>query len=380
LPQLNGSATLDYYPALPTQILPGAMFGKEEDIPVKFGKDYNSQAGLELTQMLFSKSYFVGLEAAKSTEDLYRLRSQMAKEDVIYNVGTAFFQVQQTKEQFESINANLKKLEQLEKILTLQYKNDLVKKVDVTRIKVNKTNLENQKQTLTTTYQQQLNMLKFFMGMPLDEQIVLKDSEVSLGAVTALTTLDVDATNMTQYQLLQKQRELTGLKAKNIQAGYYPSLSAYVRYGYMTQRDELFNSETPWFKTSVVGLKLSIPIFDGFKKDAQIKQAELEQQKLENDIQKFNKNTAVQLSNAVSQLGNSQSAITAQDENVELAQEVYDTTNKLYKEGLAPLSDLLNAETSLREAQTNLNNERLKYQIAQLNYLKAKGELESLTK
>jgi outer membrane protein TolC len=180
--------------------------------------------------------------------------------------------------------------------------------------------------------------------------------------------------------LLQKQRELTALKAKNIKAGYYPSLSAYGRYGYQTQRDELFNSETPWFKTSVVGLKLNIPIFDGFKKDAQIKQAVLEQQKLESDIQKFNKNTAVQLSNAVSQLGNSQNTITAQQENVKLAQEVYDTTNSLYKEGLAPLSDLLNAETSLREALTNLNNEQLKYQVAQLNYLKAKGELESLTK
>lgn len=380
LPQLNATTTLDYFPALPTQILPGALAGQENDIAVRFGKDYNAQAGLEATQLLFNKSYFVGLEAVKSTEDLYRLRSQMTKEDVIYNVSTAFFQVLQTKEQFENIKANLNKLEQLEKILTLQYKNDLVKKVDVTKIKVNRTNLENQQKTLTTIYEQQLNMLKFFMGMPLEQQIALEKSTVELAAVAALTAQDVDASNMTQYQLLQKQKELTQLQAKNIRAGYYPTLSAYGRYGYQTQRNDLFSDETPWFKTSVVGVRLSIPIFDGFKKDAQIKQAELEQQKLDADIQKFNKNVAVQLTNAISQLGNSQSAIAAQEENVELAQEVYDTTNKLYKEGLAPLSDLLDAEVSLREAMTNLNNEKLKYQIAQLNYLKANGNLETLTK
>ncbi|GAB3811708.1 hypothetical protein GCM10028895_02080 [Pontibacter rugosus] len=65
---------------------------------------------------------------------------------------------------------------------------------------------------------------------------------------------------------------------------------------------------------------------------------------------------------------------------MDLAQEVYDTTNDLYKEGISPLTDLLSAEVSLREAKTNLNNENLKYKVAQLNYLKARGELETLTK
>ncbi|WP_439883314.1 TolC family protein [Pontibacter sp. MBLB2868] len=383
LPQVSATGTFDYYPNLPTQILPGAIVGKPgTDVPVKFGKDYNVQGGVTLQQLLFSQSYFVGLKAAKSAEDLYRLRKEMTQEEVIYNVGTAFFMVQQTKEQFKSIEANLDKLAQLERILTLQYKNDLVKKVDVTRIQVNRTNLENTKKSLQTGYEQQLNMLKFFMGMPLEEQIALQASEINMEAQTLSANLENAPNARTQYQLLAKQKELKGLEIQGIRSGYYPTLSAYGRYAYQTQRNEgqLFDSETPWFKTSVVGLQLNIPIFDGFKKSSQVKQRELELQKYETDIKKFNKSVMVELNNAISQLQNSQSAIAAQEKNVDLAQEVYDTTNKLYKEGISPLTDLLDSEVTLREAKTNLNNEVLKYKIAQLNYLKAKGELDSLTK
>jgi outer membrane protein TolC len=382
LPQLSIVGGLDYFPALPTQILPGELAGQPgSDIPVQFGKDYNAKGNVQLTQLLFNKSYFVGLQAAKTAQDLYRLRSQMVQEDLIYNIGTAYLMALQTKEQFNTIDANLERLTQLEKIMQLQYENDLVKKVDVNRIRVSRVNLDNQMQSLSTAYEQQKNTLKFFMGMPLEQDIDLQDATIMLESVDPATVdISAAASSKTQFRLLNTQKHLTSLQEKNINSGYYPSLSAYGQYGYQTQRNELFDSNIPWFKSSVVGLQLNIPIFDGFKKDAQAKQAQLEIKKLEADMELFTTNTAVTLTNAMSQLQNSQDAIKAQEGNVTLAQEVYDTTNELYKEGLSPLTDLLEAEVSVREAKTNLNNEVLKFKIAQLNYLQATGELQTLTK
>ncbi|WP_317164491.1 TolC family protein [Pontibacter fetidus] len=348
------------------------------------GTDNTVQAGISVTQLLFSKSYFVGLKAARTAEDVYRIRREMANEDVIFNVGTAYFMVLQTKEQFESINANLRKLEQLEKILTLQYKNDLVKKVDVNRIKVSKINLENQKKNLQSGYEQQLNMLKFFMGMPLEQPIKLTGSADNAILTTQPTLAEAEqpVTERTGYQALKKQKELTALQIEGVKAGYYPSLAAFGNYNYQSQYNGrmISNQEAMWFPNSQVGLQVNIPVFDGLRKKSQVQQHQIALKNLELDLQQYNKSTQVELSNAINQLNNTRGNIDAQDENVKLAQEVYNTTNELYKEGLAPLSDLLNAETSLREAQTNYNNERLKYQIAQLNYLKAKGKLETLTK
>jgi outer membrane protein len=384
LPQVNGFGNFNMYPAIPVQVIPNVFEGKpNEMIPVQFGTKYNASAGVQLSQLLFNQSYFVGLKAAKSSEDLYRLRKSMTEEEVIYNVSSSYFQILQTKQQFEIINANLARLEQLGKILQLQYENDLARKVDVNRIRVNRTNLETQLQTLTSALDQQMNVLKFFMGMPLEEGIALTDATIVLDAgATAFNSSKDLVKGQTQLQVLGKQTELTNLQMQNIKAGYYPTLSAVGTYQYNAMRREFnfFDTDMPWFNTAIVGLQLNIPIFDGMRKHSQIKQTEYTLKSLEADRRKLTKNLEVALENSVSQLQNSQAAIAAQERNVALAQEVYDTTNDLYKEGISPLTDLLEAEVSLREAKTNLNNEMLKYQLAQLSYLKATGELNTLTK
>ncbi len=382
LPQLNGTGQVSVYPSIPTQLLPGEIIGQPGTyVPVKFGQKYNVSGGVELQQLIFSKSYFVGLEAAQTTRDLYRLRTQMSTEDVIYNVSSAYLQALQTKEQFSTIDANYKRLTQLEKILQLQYKNDFAKKVDVNRITVNKTNLENQRQTLAAAYEQQKNALKFFMGMPIEQPIEIADSTTLTNTALPLTTnANEILTQRSDFQALQTQKKLYGLNVENIKGRAFPTLAGFGQYTYNAQRQQFnfFDTNQPWFNTFVLGVQLNIPIFDGFQRRNQIKQAELDVKKTELDIQNLTLSTQMGLDNALKQINTSQLAVQNQERNVQLAQEVYNTTNSLYKEGLSPLTDLLEAEVSLREAQTNLNNERLKYKIAQLDYIKARGELKNL--
>ncbi|MBC3539362.1 TolC family protein [Rufibacter sediminis] len=382
LPQLTGTGQLSIYPSIPTQLLPGEIIGQPGTfVPVQFGTKYNANGGVELSQLIFSKSYFVGLEAAQTTRDLYRLRTQMNREDVIYNVSSAYLQALQTKEQFSTIEANYNRLVQLEKILTLQYKNDFAKKVDVNRITVNKTNLENQRQTLASAYEQQKNALKFFMGMPLEQQFEIEDSTTLANTALPLTSNASEIlAQRADYQALETQRRLYGLNVENIKGGAFPTLAGFGQYTYNAQRREFnfFDTSQPWFKTFVLGVRLNIPIFDGFQRKNQVRRAQIDVKKTELDMQNLALNTQLSLDNALQQINTSQLAIQNQERNVQLAQEVYDTTNRLYKEGLSPLTDLLEAEVSLREAQTNLNNERLKYKISQLNYIRARGELKNL--
>ncbi|MGV3587752.1 MAG: TolC family protein [Adhaeribacter sp.] len=384
LPQVSGTGQLNTFPALATQLLPGELAGQPGTlIPVQFGTKYNVSGGLELQQLLFSKSFFVGLEAANTTRELYALRKQLSEEQIIYNVGSAYLQLLQTKEQFNTIDANTKRLEQLEKILTLQYKNDVATKVQVNRVTVSKTNLENQRQTLTAAYDQQKNALKFFMGLPMNQDIQLADSANVLDeAVPVQDDANTILADRIDFKLLTTQKSLYKLNVKNIQSRYYPSLSGFGNFSTNAQRNEFnfFDGQQPWFKAVTLGIRLNIPIFDGFQRRNQMRQAQIEVDKVDQDIQLLTRNTQMELLNANTQMKTSLSSIRAQERNVELAQEVYRNTNELYKEGLSPLTELLDTEVSLREAQTNLNNERLKYQLAQLTYLQAKGNLRTLIK
>lgn len=382
LPQLNASGQLNAFPALATQLLPGELAGQPGTmIPVQFGTKYSATGAVELQQLIFSKSFFVGLKAANTTRDLYRLRTQMSEEEVIYNVSSAYLQLLQTKEQFNTVNANFNRLQQLEEILNLQFENDIVTKVQVNRVIVNKTNLENQKQTLLATYQQQLNGLKFFMNMPIQQPLEIDEKTAFLeGAIPVEEDFDQILTERVDYKLLNTQKNLYNLNVDNISAGYYPRLSAFAQANTNAQRNEFdfFDGNQPWFKAVTIGVQLNIPIFDGFQRRNQIKQAKIEVEKVDSDLHQLTQNVSMTLENAKTQMQTSLSSIQTQERNVVLAQEVYDNTNAVYKEGLAPLTDLLDVEVSLREAETNLNNERLKYQLAQLNYIQAKGNLQLL--
>jgi len=383
LPQVAGNGTLTMNPALATQLLPGELAGQPgTTIPVQFGTKYVAQGGLELQQMIFRKSFFVGLEAANTTRELFSLRTQMSQEDIMYNVSSAYLQVLQTKQQFNTLDANFNRLSQLEKMLDLQYKNDVATKVQVNRVTVNKINLENQRNTLTAALEQQKNALKFFMGMPLTQELEIADSVVVLN--TPIPTTDNAAAliaSRLEFKVLNTQKNLYKLNVQNIKSGYFPSLNAFGNYAYNAQRNQFnfLDANQPWFNAVSIGVRLSVPIFDGFQRRNQIRQAQVEVDKIDQDISLLSRQTEMALSNAITQMQTSLSAIQAQERNVTLAQEVYRNTNELYKEGLSPLTEVLDTEVSLREAQTNLNNERLKYQLAQLTYLQAKGELATLT-
>lgn len=384
LPQLSGFGNFDYNLELPTQILPGELIGQPgEDLAVQFGQKYNIQGGFQLSQLLFSQSYFVGLKAAKTSEDLYRLRQEMSEEQVIYNIGVAYYQILQTNQQMQNLQANLSMMEELNRIMQLQYENDLVKKVDLNRIEVNTTNLITQQKNLHAVLVQQENALKFFMGMPMTERLKVKKENIEYEVIVpAIENLNAINQNKTGFKLLQTQENLYWLNMKNTQSGYYPTLSAYGQLMYQAQRNEsdFFNRDKPWFRASAIGLQLNIPIFDGLKKQAQVQQAKIDMEKHKIDMQDFSRNTYMELENSVNQLELGLESIKTQEQNVQLAENVYDTTYDLYKEGITPLTDLLEADQSLRSSRTSLNYEILKYKIAGLDYLKAKGELNDLLK
>ena len=120
-------------------------------------------------------------------------------------------------------------------------------------------------------------------------------------------------------------------------------------------------------------------MFNGGVVKSRVKQAQIDIEKLE--VTKRDTRLALDLSlqNAITQLNNSLITLNTQKENVNLAQEVLSNFENNYEFGLATLTDLLDAETSYADAQNNHTNALLDYKIAEIQLIKAKGELKSLT-
>lgn len=381
LPQINGVGQYMNNYALAEQILPGEVFGLPgQSIPVKFGVANTIIGNVELQQIIFNKSYFAGLKAAKTSQSMMELNTFKTTEDLVYNIAQIYLQLQITEKQKEILMANIDRINQLVTISQIQFEEGLIKKVDVDQLKVNRTNLLTEYQNIEIGVTQQLNLLKFYMGMTPNAEIEIAEFVSDGDEYPLSNTLKISEN--TNLQLLKKQQELTVLEAENVKAGYYPSLAGFVRYGWQGQTDKLFTSEEQYAlrgsPTGVFGLSLNVPIFDGFKKKNQLQQVRLKQTQILLDEEYLTNSILMEFANANETLRQNKTLLETQQENMQLAEELYDVTKLSYHEGVAPLTELLNAETSLKEAQTQYLTSLLQLNLAELDHLKTSGQLASL--
>ncbi|RKD13321.1 transporter [Pelobium manganitolerans] len=385
LPQLNATGTLTDNLLLQKSPLPGEIVGKPgETILVAFGQKWNSAIQVQASQQLFNQSVFTGLKAAKAGEEYYKLNADLSEENILQQVATAYYQVLVTREQIAVIDSNLKSLQTTQNIIGTQYQNGLAKKIDVDRVKVSITNLNNQRTELLNAVTQQENALKFYMGMPINHEIVLPKVELNKISEDAVAVADsVNTSFLTQFKVINKQKELLQFQKKAYQAEYFPRLSFNAAYGYsgISQKFDLYggsNSTARWFDASSIGLTLNIPIFDGFARRSRVNKADVELRKLNEDIRNTRQSLNLAYSNAKIQIRNSVNTISSQEENMRLAQEIYNSTQNNYKNGLASLTDLLDAENSLTKAQNSYTEALLNYKLAEIQLIKSNGNIKSL--
>jgi outer membrane protein len=376
LPQVNGDASYTDNYALPTQLLPGEFFGQPGGtIPVQFGTRNNLSATVQVTQSLFNKQIAAGLRAATASQKLYELNTFRTKEDLVYQVAQLYLQLQITQRQDELLQANLARANRLIGIAEAQLKEGVIKKIDVDQMRVNQTNLVTQRFYVQNGYDQQVNVLKILLGLPVETPVAVTDSLGTLGAQLTATPAFEPQQN-TSLRLLDVQQSLLNIERQSFQAGYYPTLAAFAQYGWQGQSQKLFDADRMnSFTSGAWGLRLSVPIFDGLAKQQKIEQNRVRSSQLALDRQYATSNLQAQFTNARNRLAQNQAVLDAQQANMRLAEELYNTSNLAYTEGVAPLTELINAENGLTNAQTQYITALLQTQLAGLDLMKYSGAL-----
>jgi len=374
LPQINGSASVKYNAIIPS--MPIDMGGQTQYL--KMGQPWNSTAGLSVNQQIFNQSLFTGLKAAKTTREFYAINIELTDETLIEKVATAYYDVFQTKLQLETIDNNLNNTTKTKNVIEGMVTAGLGRKIDLDRIVVNINNLQAQRQIVINALELKENALKFAIGMPIEKEIELPNETFDIDAnLAGAPTMDLSG--RTEVKVLEKQAELLELNKKSIKAEYYPSLSFGGDIGYQGFGNGVPGSnDFSWFPTSGLGLNLTIPIFNGGSTKAKINKAIIQIKQLEVDIEDTKLGLTLANENAKAQIKNSLITVNSNRRNVQLAKEVLDDTENNYRNGLASLTELLDAETAFTDAQNNLNTSLLNYKVAEVQLIKANGNLKSL--
>lgn len=379
-PQVNARFGMDYLPGLPTTFLPATVLDDPGGgyIATTLGQPWQFGGSVRVEQLIFDESARRMAPAANVSRSLYELLADKTESEVRFSTATVFYQTLQTEKLLGAVNANIARLEALERTTQLQLDNGYAVPTDVKRVRVARTNLESQRYNLLTGVQALRQTLQFLCGIPYEETLTLTDDTATPGADSAhWQTLTLDLETSTEHRLLQRQIELNRIQTRSLRGEIVPKISAYATGGILAQRTDanFFAERQRWYGLAAVGCQVQVPIFDGFRNRRKTAGLVIERQKIEEDLRQLGQAKNLEFLHAKGRFQGALQTLRTQAENTALAREIADKLALQYKEGAIPLTDLLGAQTALAEAESQYWQQVFNYKLAVLNLLKATGKL-----
>jgi outer membrane protein TolC len=376
LPQINGSADFNDFIKLPTSLLPGEFFNQPAGtfVPIQFGVKYNSSLGLSANQLLFSGSYLVGLQASKTFKELSLRAYTRSKIETYVAVSKAYYMVLVGNKQLDLLDANVNQLKKALDQTKALFDNGFAEKLDADRLTVLYNNLITEKQNVLRSLALGTEMLKFQMGMPIEEILNIEGKIEDIKLDRIMINQDSSTyKNRIEYGLAETQLKLNELDLKRYKSEYLPSLSAFGSTSVQYQNNSFSELYKTSFPTTVVGLQLSVPIFSGFQKSNRVKQAQFTVQKSQNDLLNMKNVINVDIKSSITNYTNSITSLSNQQRNLELANEILRVSKIKYEQGVGSSIEVTQAQTSLKEAENNYINALYDTLISKIDTEKAIG-------
>lgn len=350
LPQINANAGYNYQMQVPSNVI--------GDQVIKMGQKHSSSLAFQAEQALLRPD----LMFAKKTADLYRENFQQVIENekinTVVQVSKAYFDILTAEEQIKIIKENIARLSRQLNDAKARYNTGLVDKTDFKRaqISLNNANADLKKLNEQKTYK--YNYLKYLINTDPSVEIDLSPNKVEdLESQIHIDTTEYLQTNSRiEYKQLLTQKELQKANTQYARWNFLPRLSAFANYQMDFRNNTFSKVYSKSFPSSVLGLSLNIPIFQGGKRIHDIRKSQLQEERIDWEIQNLENNIQTEYSAALTNYKASVVDWKNAKQNVDLSEEVYNTIKLQYDEGIKTYLDLMTAETDLRTSQINYLN------------------------
>ena len=368
-PQVRLNFNAQHYPQVPVSIVQG--------FPVNVSLQNSSTAQFSVTQTLFDKDVLLASSSASDVRDRVRQETVSNNIDVVVSVSKAYFATLITQKQIDLIDEEVARLEEGLKDATAQYRQGVVDKTDTMRATISLNNAQAERRQDEEFLKARFASLKQLMGYPAETELRLRYDSTQMEQEAYLdTTQTLKYDRRIEFQILQTQRRLEEANVDYYLWSFLPTISAYGNYSMNYQSNQtppLFNKDYP---SSFIGLQLSFPIFEGGKRIQQIKQAQLELDRVDVGITALKNSLNSEFVQASANYKSSLGIYAALTQNLALAQEVYHVIELQYKAGTKTYLEVLTAERDLRTAQVNQADALFQVLSSKLDLQKALGSVQ----
>lgn len=400
LPTINGSISTQKFFNIPVTVLPDflspAVYGvlSQEGVrngagapitmpssfgtfPAQFGVPWQASAGFTVQQLLFQPDVFIGLKARATSMKYVSSNIDVMRDSIKSNVYRSYYAVLIGEKRLTFLQDGIKRLEKLLSDQEAMYKQGFVEKLDIDKTQVTLNNLKTTETQVKQGVALGYHALKFALGLSIKDELVLSDSlSPSIIKKDILELSNVVYENRPEMRLLNNVKALQELDLQRNKLQYIPTIAAFWNFSKNAQRQKFdFFNKGDWFTTSVVGVNMNIPIWNGGQRESKTRQARLNLEKTNNTIGYVKNAIDLQQEAAKIQLTSALSNLDNQQRNIELAQRVYSTTKLKYEQGLGSSFEVLQVEQSLQDAESNYYISLYDAVVSKVALLKAVGKL-----
>jgi outer membrane protein len=359
LPQLSLGITGTRFieqPALPAEAL---GFEAPPGTKLKFALKNNIAGKVGVNQLLFNSSYLASIKAARMYRDLVSLQLNAAKEKVRNQVIDAYVPALVLSESIEVMDRNIENQQKLFGETQATYKAGFIELLDVDRVEYLLSTLKSDRGTLVRQREILIDALKFAMNMPISDSITLSDDIDML--LTAYGDIDLteelNYMNRADYVSLLKTRELSQVQVEVYQKDWLPTVSLFASYDPSFQgNDKLF-----WIPSSIIGVSINMPIYDGGLSRAKEERAAIEALKIDEQKNMLTRAYDLEIESARKQYNNAKQRLEDQERNLALAKRIHDTSQTKFREGVGSSFEVTQAQFGYYQAQAAWINARFEY-------------------
>ena len=217
--------------------------------------------------------------------------------------------------------------------------------------------------------------LKFLINMPQKEELTLTDTLSEEELKTNILDESYNYKDRKEVQLSIINNKLQEYNVQRYKMSRLPVLSATASYAKQGYGNQFSFINGDWYTTSFIGLNLNIPIFSGFNKDAKIQEAKYALEKSNNNLEQLKQSIDNDVVQARISMKSALATIDNQKQNIQLAEQVFNSTRLKYSQGVGSNQEIYDAQTQLEIAQNNYYNALYNAIVAKIDFLKATGKL-----
>lgn len=323
-----------------------------------------STARLQLSQLIFSGQYIVGVQTAKLaqliSEQNYEFNELNIKESVI----SAYYLVLITGESLGILERNVANLEETLDQTRVMFESGMAEQTDVDQLRITVNQLSDARNALERNLELNYNMLRFQLGLEANTELMLSDSLEGLFTqmqVESALTVPFAMENNVTYQIMKTQEEISKKMVGLEQWNYAPTIAGYYNYN-----AKILTSGFDMNPNHLVGLNMSVPIFSSGMRKARVDQAKIDYNMAQTNKSILEDQLTLQEKQFKYNLQSSLENLNTQQENREVAQRVYDSYRRKFEQGMATSLDLTQANNNYLDAESNFINAIMQVMNAKL--------------